>query len=450
MTYKLSTPENENYAATVVSLKNFVDLPNCDNVKAAIIFGNSVIVDKQTREGQIGLFFPVECQLSKEFLSNNNLYRKPEWNKDPTRLGFFEEKGRVKALKFRGHKSEGFWVPMSYLFYLNPNTMPKLEIGDVFDTIDGNKICNKYIPPFTKKEITNPSKGKQPKLEDMIVDGQFRFHLDTSNFRKNAWKLKPTDWISITDKWHGTSVVFANILVNKKLNWFEKLLIKLKVNIVTSKYGFTYSTRRVIKEVDGSSKNSLNFYTTDVHKDASQNILSVIPEGYTIYAEIVGYQSNGSHIQKGYHYGCKAGLPIDSSSIYYFGENKVVVYRVTSTNAKGKTLELSWPQVQEFCAKYGLSTVPTFWYGQAKDLFPDLNLEEHWNEEFLTRLEKTYVTDQMCPYNNNKVPAEGIVLRIDRLEECESFKLKNFKFLEWETKQNDEGTVDLETMESIS
>lgn len=41
-------PQNPNYCATVVELRSFVDLPNCDNVKAALIFGNSVIVGKDT------------------------------------------------------------------------------------------------------------------------------------------------------------------------------------------------------------------------------------------------------------------------------------------------------------------------------------------------------------------------------------------------------------------
>lgn len=95
---KLGTPKNRNYAAVVVALQNFVDLPNCDNVKAALIFGNSVIVGKDTKTGDVGVFFPVETQLLREFLANNNLFRKPEWgNVDQEKKGFFEEHGRVKA-----------------------------------------------------------------------------------------------------------------------------------------------------------------------------------------------------------------------------------------------------------------------------------------------------------------------------------------------------------------
>lgn len=74
----LAAPRNANYAATVVALKDFVDLKGCDNIKAALIHGNHVIVSKDSVEGQYGLFFPVEVALSAKFLGANNLYRKPE------------------------------------------------------------------------------------------------------------------------------------------------------------------------------------------------------------------------------------------------------------------------------------------------------------------------------------------------------------------------------------
>ena len=113
MKLELKEPKNSNYAAVVVSLSKFVDLPNCDNVKAALIFGNSVIVSKAARHGELGLYFPVESQLSPEFLGANNLYRKPEWgNTDITQKGFFEQHGRVKAeegidLVFCGDSTQG-------------------------------------------------------------------------------------------------------------------------------------------------------------------------------------------------------------------------------------------------------------------------------------------------------------------------------------------------------
>ena len=116
MNMKFEKPKNPNYAATVVKLDQFVKLDNCDNVQAAIIFSNSVIVGKNCQAGDVGLFFPVECALSHEFLSNNNLYRHSQFgNIDATKTGFFEQNRRIKAMRFRGNKSEGFWIPLSSL-----------------------------------------------------------------------------------------------------------------------------------------------------------------------------------------------------------------------------------------------------------------------------------------------------------------------------------------------
>lgn len=56
---KFKEPINKNYCATVVKLDKFVDLENCDNVKHALIFGNSVIVSKDTVQDTYGLFFSI-------------------------------------------------------------------------------------------------------------------------------------------------------------------------------------------------------------------------------------------------------------------------------------------------------------------------------------------------------------------------------------------------------
>lgn len=435
------TPKNVNYAATVVALKDFQLLENCANIKAALIYGNSVIVSKDVQAGEIGLFFPVECALSKEFLGANNLFRKPEFgNVNPDEKGFFEEHGRVRAVKFRGHKSEGFWIPLSSLWYTGILAYGKgfdePEVGDVFDRVGDHEICRKYIPRGQKVSI-NRNQQRQARLEDSIVDGQFRFHFDTENLRRNAHKIAPTDWIGISDKWHGTSVVISKILVKRELAWYERLLAKLGVAVQTQQYGLTYSSRKVIKAVNGVAKGTAqHFYTTDIWGDVAREVETKIPSGYTLYGEIVGFTSDGAAIQKGYHYGCGPG------------QHRFVVYHVTSTNADGKVLALSRPQMYDFCAKMGLETVPLLWYGEASKFENSLSPWEHWNEDFVKCLEATFVYDGTCPHNDNEVPAEGIVVWVDKLEDPEAFKLKNFRFLEAESKLLDSGELDTETQQS--
>jgi RNA ligase-like protein len=436
---KLSAPKNANYAATVVELKTFVDLPNCDNIKAALIFGSHVIVSKDAQAGDLGLFFPVETQLDTEFLANNNLYRKAEWgNVDETKTGFFEQHGRIKCVKFRGHKSEGFFIPTESLLYIDG--MFGLDVGDTFDELNGHTICRKYVVP-TKAQGVRHHAPKKSLYED-IVAGQFAFHTDTTNLRRNAHKINPDDYISISDKWHGTSVVVSKPLTVRKLNWFESLLKKCGVNVTESVYSLVYSSRTVIKAINGVSTNSKNFYTDDVYGAVAREIADRIPNGYSVYGEIVGFTAGGSPIQKGYHYGCQPG------------QHKLVVYRVTSTNVDGVVLELGWLQMRQFCTHYGLTAVMPIYYGRAKKLFKELEDFEDdlqvWQSKFIGYLEKAYVNDGLCKFNNNEVPAEGIVLRIDRLDGADAFKLKNFRFLERESKQLDKGEVDLEAQESQS
>lgn len=429
-------PLNQNYAAVCVELRDFVILPNCDNVKHALVFGNSIVVARDTEVGTIGLHFPAETALSQEFLSANNLYRENTSNVDTAQKGFFEAHGRVKTLKFRGHKSEGFFIPLSSLDYLGAIDVP---VGSVFDAINGREICRKYVPKSNKVAGVPQERSKQAKLEDSIVDGQFRFHIDTENLRRNAHKISPDDYISISDKWHGTSVVVSKLAVKRKLTWVEKLAQRFGVTVQESEYGLVYSSRRVIKAVNGVAKgNNAHYYSQDIWGVVAEEIADRIPDQFTLYGEIVGYTPDGSPIQAGYAYGCAPGT------------HKFVVYRATITTVVGKVVELSWPQLMEFGHKHGFEIVPTHYHGKAKDLFPELDEYNHWTENFVKLIESVYVHDQDCPYNEPKVPAEGVVVRVDNLNESLALKCKNYRFLLKESEQLDKEVIDIETAESTT
>jgi len=442
----IEVPKNKNYCGIVVALTNFVTLPNCDKVKATLIFGNSIIIDKKTEVGAVGVYFPVETALSAAFLSYNNLYSKPEYgNADPTKKNYFEQHGRIKAVKFRGHKSEGFWIPLNAFEFTG--VADKLVVGMEFDKLNGWDICHKYIPkknrssnPCTKNNRLGPARFQ-------IVDNQFRLHIDTAKLDRNIHRITPDTIISITDKWHGTSAVFANILVKRPLNWFERLLARyvgiFGVQVKDIDYGYTWSSRKIIKGVNGNVRADANhYYGTDVWGTVFKEIEAVVPKGYTIYGEIVGFSPSGGAIQGGYHYQCEPG------------NHRFLVYRVTVTNADGKVLEMSWPQLKEFCFRSGLETVKELYYGRAGDCFAfmpkvvDQESLDQWQTAFLQGIKGTYVRDLMCEHNNKEVPAEGVVVKVDRLDQAESYKVKSFLFLKRESDENDKGVVDMETEES--
>lgn len=184
---KIKEPKNINYSAIVVEIRTLIPLEKCDNVQGAIIMGNQVVVSKNVRVGDIGLYFPLECALSKEYLSNNNLYRvhknKPNLNIDTTlKGGYFEENGRVRCARFLGHKSEGFFMPIQSMDYFLPYPeFEGLEIGVCFDELNGTAICSKYVVKTNRTPGQPGSKKSKStkKYESKLVENQFRFHSDT-------------------------------------------------------------------------------------------------------------------------------------------------------------------------------------------------------------------------------------------------------------------------------
>ena len=427
---KIKKPENPNYSAIVVEIKTIIPLENCTNVQGAIIMGNQVVVSKDVKVGDIGLYFPLECQLSKEYLTNNNLYDKPELNIDNTKKGYFNEKGRVRCQRFRGHKSEGLFMPKESLnFCLKVGDI--LNIGDCFDELNEIPICSKYIVKTNRTPGQPGSKKSKStkKYESKLVENQFRFHVDTSMLYRNVHRIEPNSLISCTYKMHGTSHISSYILCKKKLNWFEKLLIKLGVSIKTEEYDYVYSSRKVIKN------NELNpiaqhYYSEDIWGIVHKELEPFLQKGLSIYCEIVGFLPNGGSIQKDYDYGCEPT------------KHAIYIYRITSTNVDGKVIEFSAKQVQDFCKKNGLNAVPELYYGYAKEFSDERMTKENWEIKFLDTIKQKY-NEKDCFTCSTPQPEEGVVIRIEG-NDFEAYKAKSERFYARETAQLDKGESNIE------
>lgn len=436
---KFEKPVNSNYCATVVKLSSLVPIEGAKTVQAAMIFSNQVIVSKDTPLGEVGLFFPIETRLSREFLSNNSLYRDPTLNADANKRGYFELNGRIRAVRFMGkHKSEGFFIPLSALDYIGKFDETNLPVGTEFDKLDGHLICEKYVVTTTAnaRKVARSKADKKLKRISRLVENQFKFHIDTAQLKKEMHNINPTDKITISDKWHGTSWIVGNVLTVRKLSWWEKVAQYFGAKIKDTEYDYICSSRKVVKNQYLNETAGPGFYDYDLWTDIKDRLKAWIPKGFTLYGEAVGYLPTGKMIQKGYHYGCPQN------------EYRLFVYRITFTNEDGKTYELSDDQIAEFCRVRGLSSKKIFYSGTAADLFPDLKQDEHWHENWLKALSARSdfnLNDVMCPNNNNAVPAEGVVLRVDSLESFDAYKLKNWRFFEYETKLLDAGESDLES-----
>jgi hypothetical protein len=254
---------------------------------------------------------------------------------------------------------------------------------------------------------------KTKKNISRLVDKQFNLHVDTENLRKNVHKLNLNDIISISEKYHGTSFVCGNILVNKKLKWYEKLLKKIGVNIENTEYDIVHSSRKVVKN-EFETTNKKNYYKQDIWGIVKDEIKEIIPKGYTLYGEIVGYLPDGSAIQKNYDYWCTSDkiefdtygrCMCNAATICPNGkvgsaerctkdkvkpkQHKTIIYRITYINIDGVVSELTDLQIKDFCQKYNLECKPIYYYGKILDYLDANSISIlNWQENFIKSLEK--------------------------------------------------------------
>ena len=442
---------NVNYAAKIIEIKEFHahSNPEVTRLKCCKVDGFNIITGIDSEPG-FYIYFPVECCIDKEFLSKNNLFRKSEFNVDSSKTGMFEEKGRVKAIRLKGEISEGFIIPIKSLsIYLEipDSDFSDIEINKDFDTINGKLLCKKYIPKYQKTPgISRGKQGKQAKkkADAEIVEGQFHFHIDTTLLKKCPYVIKPDSLISITAKVHGTSGISANVIVKKPLprTLWDKLSRKTRY---TEEYYSFCTSRKVIQDPVLNTSVSGYYGGADVKgRNEIHNLLfGNLPKGMTVYYEILGYWPNGTPIQNRYDYGF---VPSVDNEWKYQKNYGVEVYRVTYTNKDGIVFELTARQVQQLCAKMGWTPVEQYYYGYAKDLYPDLDVVNHWNDNFINRLssDKIFNMELSSPRCKNNVPHEGIVIRNETLN-IDVYKLKCFAFLEKERAALDKGEFDIES-----
>lgn len=164
-----------------------------------------------------------------------------------------------------------------------------------------------------------------------------------------------------------------------------------------------------------------------------QRIADLIPEGYVVYGELVGWTPDGQPIQKNYTY----DLPV--------GECELYVYRVATINAQGTLADLSWDGVKEFCLERGLKWTPELarldvsrvdeWLEAAEDAV--------FHDDWSIGDTDTFI-EEPVRLSNPKTVDEGVCLRQEGIVPL-ILKAKSAEFLRHESKQLDSGDVDLES-----
>lgn len=433
---KIEAPVNPNYTAIVVKLQNIITLDNCDNVVASKIgaLGGQAILSKDHQIGDMGIVFPAETQLSDEFCKVNNLYRHTDLNKDQaSKAGYMEDNCRVRAMKFRGNESNCLFLPLESLEYTKIN-ISELHEGDTFDKLNNHEICKKYQ---LKTKVARIDKNKN-KVFKRVDDKFLPLHYDTENFFRNYHNIPKGATVTVTQKLHGTSIRIGNTVVQRRLKFAEVALKKLGVKIQETEYDHVSGSKRVIK--DPNNPNQKHFYASDIWSEEGQKLNGLLPEGFVVYGELIGWTKEGAAIQQNYTY-C---IP--------HGEAELYVYRVAFVNTQGLVTDLPWEFVKEFCKDRELKTVPELWKGSVDELIEEVDAEGTMMIQKIF-LDKRFINSgfpQAVPLEpNTKLVDEGVCVRFDKIGPM-VYKAKSPIFLRHETDMLDNETVDLEAEASVA
>ena len=381
-------------------------------------------------------------------------------------VGFFNKTGRVRSIRLGGIQSMGYLFTLDELAKYNPNVKNislNQYVGEDFDTIEDKLFIKAYVPFVPERRQVSKVEKRNKKIEqfDRMVKGEFSFHYDTAPLPKCIGRLKPSDVVTITSKLHGTSICIGKLHVKTPIklpfykwiwNKFVDLTGLFKAHRITDyviDYGNVTASRTVIKNQYINENVSDGYYGVDVWSEYGNLIYPFLSEGMIIYGEIIGYLTDSDKmIQKNYDYGCNKG------------KNKLMIYRITTNNEDGTKHEWNVTEVKEWTEKLvkdhpeiadRIHVIDLLYHGTLADLYPNISYMDHWHENVLEALrneKERFNMEKNDPICKNKVPFEGVVLRIDNDEFAEAFKLKCAKFLSKEREEIDKGEVDMEMLDN--
>ena len=416
---RLETPANSNYAAVVVRLPPPLTLEGSDFLVGASLLGFQAIISKDHAPGELGIVFPAECQLDTAFCAENSLFRHADLNKDPDVKGYLEDNRRIRAIKLRGHRSDCLWLPLECLAYTGAK-LDELKEGDTFDELNGVPICCKFVIK-TKSTRNTP---KQEKKFVRVDPRLFPEHFDSENYWRNSHLIPQDAHVYVTQKIHGTSWRGTRTNVLRKLSVRDRIARKFGVKVLEHEWDAVAGSRKVIK--DPNNEDQQHFYESDIWTQYLARVEHLIPEGFIVYGEIIGWTAEGAAIQTNYTYELAPG----TCELY--------VYRIAMVNARGVVVDLSWPQVREWCKDRDIKHVKDLWEGPHSEFIAEEWVDRRFSDDF---------PDTLPLGSNKKLVDEGVCIRADGLTPI-ILKVKSPIFLGHETALLDKEVVGIESDQS--
>ena len=432
------------YTAFITRIKNMRPHPNADRLQMGECFGNTVIVSLEYEDNQLGVYFPSDGQLSTEFAEANNLLRKKDENGNNVGGYMDPDKRNVTAIKLRGEKSDGLFLPLKSLETFGDITT--LREGDRIDNFNGHEICYKYVPRRNVRH-GHVSNGNKTRKKHMPISPLFTEHADTEQLAYNLGAFKPGDEIEITLKMHGTSQRTAHLPVFKgyKRTFWDKLFRREGAPIYD--WGYVSGTRRtVLENFEGG------YYGSNEFREAHSKFFEgKLWKGEEVYYEVVGFTHTGVGIMAScdnkklndkefvkkygktttFSYGCSPdgrGKVVEywdkectKPAVYKkVPQSDIYIYRMTMTNEDGDVVEYTPDFMRYRCEQMGAKTVPVMWKGAIPYTEDDLDasipgarimLKDGMNAgEWIKNVAEQYY-DGPDPVGKTHV-REGVVVRI--------------------------------------
>lgn len=407
------------YCGYVVEVKELRKHCNADRLQIATFFGNDTIVGLDTKVGDVGIYFPVDGQLSEDYCKYNDLVRRKDENGNPAGGYLDPDKRNIKAVKLRGEKSDGLFMPLYSLDYFSHD---KLNLGDKVDVLNGVEVCTKYIPRSNPK-FGKVREGNKTRKKTVPISPLFIEHADTEQLAYNLGSFREGDLVEITLKMHGTSqrTGYLPVLKGFKRSLLDILLRRKGTPIYD--WGYVSGTRRVVLDsYDGGFYGGNQF-----REEHSKFFEGKLLKGEEVYYEVVGYvnestpimpRATNSKVDKEFEkkygkettfsYGCKPG------------ESKAYVYRMTMTNEDGDITEYPPDYMRYRCEQMGANVVPLF----KRFIIPE-NTKDGPGE-FVKMIAEEYY-DGTDPIGLTHI-REGVVCRIVNRPKFSGYKHKNWGF----------------------
>ena len=440
----------------IVKINELKEHPNADRLQIAVIFGFPTIVSLDVKLGDIGIYFPIDLQLSKEYCKINDLVRRKDENGNAAGGYLDPVKRNIRAMRFRGTPSEGLFLPLDTLSYTGKT---QFEVGEKIDIINGHEICRKYIP---RNSIHEPTRklGNKTRKKKVPIAPLFLEHADTEQLAYNLDAFRSGDIIEITLKMRGTSsrTGYLPKLQGYKRTFLDRILRKEGTPIYD--WGYVNGTRRVVlNDFSGG------FYGDNSFREPHAKFFEgKLNKGETVYYEIVGFMTTGIPImptasnnkisdksfvkQYGstttFSYGCASRPFHDSVKDKDIPQSDIYVYRMTMTNEDGDVVEYSPDYMRYRCEQIGVKYVPVLWKGiiPEKHFIKRGDVREDPDREpigYVVSQEEIvnpgeYIKDIAEQYYDGPDPIgethvrEGVVVRIVNRPKFSAYKHKNFSF----------------------